>query len=41
MKIMDPGAQPAKRVSWSRQLSDEEVKKYTIKNVLGNWDPKK
>ena len=32
-----PGAQPAKRVNWSRQLSDEEVKQYTLKNVLGEW----
>ena len=26
-----------KRVSWSKQLSDEEVKKYTLRNVLGDW----
>jgi pectinesterase len=34
-------ADPAKRVSWSRQLSDEEVKSYTLKNVFGNWNPGK
>jgi pectinesterase len=32
-------ADPSKRISWSKQLTDEEVKKYTIKNVLGNWNP--
>lgn len=32
-----PGADKTKRVSWSRQLSDDEIKKYTLKNVLGNW----
>lgn len=32
-----PGSSSAKRVSWSGQLSDEEVKKYTLMNVLGNW----
>lgn len=34
-----PGADKTKRVSWSHQLSDEEAKKYSIKNVLGGWDP--
>jgi pectinesterase len=32
-------ADPAKRVSWSRQLAEEEMKTYTIKNIFGNWDP--
>ena len=36
-----PGAQPAQRVSWSRQLSADEVKRYTFKNIFGNWDPHK
>ena len=36
-----PGANPDARVKWSRQLTDEEVKKYTMKNILGNWDPEK
>ncbi|HUS03390.1 MAG TPA: pectinesterase family protein [Chitinophagaceae bacterium] len=36
-----PGAETVKRLSWTRQLSDEEVKKYTIKNVLRGWDPGK
>jgi pectinesterase len=34
-----PSADPSKRISWARQLSDEEVKKYTLLNVLGGWNP--
>jgi pectinesterase len=34
-----PGAQPTSRVSWSHQLSDEEVKKFNLKNVLKGWNP--
>lgn len=34
-----PGASPATRVPWSKQLSDEEVKQYTLKNIFGDWDP--
>jgi len=36
-----PGADPATRIAWSRQLTAEEVKKYALKNVFGNWDPEK
>lgn len=25
------------RVNWAHQLSDEQVKKYTVKNILGEW----
>jgi pectinesterase len=32
---------PAKRVDWSTQLTDEQVKRYTLTNVFGNWDPLK
>ena len=32
-----PGAQPGSRVNWSRQLTDEEAKKYVVNNVLGDW----
>ena len=32
-----PGSSISKRVTWSKQLSSDEAKKYTIKNVLGNW----
>lgn len=34
-----PGANPAARVKWARQLTDEEVKKYSLKNILGEWKP--
>lgn len=34
-----PGANPAARVKWARQLTDEEVKRFTIKNILGEWNP--
>jgi pectinesterase len=36
------GANPSKRVAWSKQLTAAEAKLYTIKNILGgkdNWDP--
>lgn len=38
-KSTGPGANPEKRVKWSKQITDDEVKKYTLKNILGNWDP--
>jgi pectinesterase len=34
-----PGANPEARVKWAKQLTDEEVKRYTIKNILGDWNP--
>lgn len=34
-----PGANKSARVTWAKQLSDETVKKFTIKNILGEWDP--
>ena len=40
-KNYGPGANISSRVSWSHQLTDEEVKKYTLKNVFGDWDPNK
>lgn len=36
-----PGARPSDRVTWSRQLTEEELKKYTIPRILGEWDPEK
>lgn len=39
-KSTGPGAAPDKRVSWSRQLRDDELKPYTIENILkgsDNW----
>lgn len=38
---MGPGANAKARVPWSKQLSEEEVKKYTIKNIFGEWNPYK
>ncbi len=37
-KNYNPGAAPAKRVSWVKQLTDEEAKQYTLKNILGDWE---
>ncbi|HET6724177.1 MAG TPA: pectinesterase family protein, partial [Chitinophagaceae bacterium] len=34
-----PSSDPAKRIEWARQLTDEEVRKYTILNVLSGWNP--
>ena len=37
-----PGANTKSRVAWAHQLTDAEVKQYTIKNILGgadDWDP--
>ena len=31
------GARTGKRVSWSHQLTDMEVRKYTPENILGEW----
>lgn len=33
------GFTPNKRVNWTHQLTDEEVKNYTINNVLKDWYP--
>lgn len=38
-KNYGPSSNIATRVSWSKQLTDEEAKDYNIKNVLQNWDP--
>ncbi|MEI9806845.1 MAG: pectinesterase family protein [Bacteroidota bacterium] len=38
-KNYGPSADPVKRVAWSKQLTEEEVKRYTLKNVFGNWNP--
>lgn len=37
-----PGADRAKRVAWSKELTDDEAAKYTIANILGGkdgWNP--
>ena len=33
-------ADPSKRINWSKQLTDEEVKKFTAKNVFKDWQPR-
>jgi pectinesterase len=38
-KNSGPGAQVHSRVSWSRQLSGEELKKFTIQNIFNGWVP--
>lgn len=37
-KNYGPAADPAKRIYWSRPLTDDEAKNYTLKNVFGDWD---
>ncbi|WP_251047179.1 pectinesterase family protein [Hymenobacter sp. ISL-91] len=37
-----PGAQPARRVAWSRQLSHKEATRYTLRRIFGGpqpWQP--
>lgn len=36
-----PGANPAGRVSWARQLSGPEAAEVTVENVLSGWNPVK
>ncbi len=38
-KSTGPGAKTNERVSWSRQLTEEEVKTFTIKNIFKDWKP--
>lgn len=33
------GAAIDSRVKWSRQLADEEMKKFSLENILGKWKP--
>ncbi|THU34132.1 pectin esterase [Niastella caeni] len=34
-----PGANPTGRVGWSHQLTKKEANKYTLKNILADWEP--
>lgn len=36
-KCFGAGADSGQRVSWSRQLSEDEAKQYTPENILGSW----
>lgn len=38
-KSTGKGANPEKRVTWSRQLTDTERKEYTLEKIFGNWKP--
>ena len=38
-KNVGPGSDVSKRVAWSKQLTKKEAKQYTIKNILGDWNP--
>ncbi|WP_295768252.1 pectinesterase family protein [uncultured Mucilaginibacter sp.] len=41
-KCYGAGAKTTERVTWSKQLTDKEAKKYTLQNILGgkdNWNP--
>jgi len=38
-KSTGKGANPAKRVSWSHQLTENEYKSYTLENVFRGWNP--
>lgn len=40
-KNYGPGAAINQRANWSKQLSDEEARQYTLKNVFGSWNPEK
>lgn len=34
-----PGADTTSRVSWSHQLTKQEVQQMTLKNIFGDWNP--
>jgi pectinesterase len=38
-KNSGPGAMMDKRVKWAKQLTDEEAATFTLKNILGDWNP--
>jgi len=40
-KSTGPGANVESRVKWAKQLTDEEAARFTLKNILGEWDPEK
>jgi pectinesterase len=40
-KNYGPGAAIEQRVQWSKQLTNEQVKQYTLKNIFGNWNLEK
>jgi pectinesterase len=38
-KSYGPGGDSAHRLSWTRQLTDDEAKNLTVEKVLANWKP--
>ncbi|HSC54047.1 MAG TPA: pectinesterase family protein [Phnomibacter sp.] len=40
-KCTGKGYAPAQRVKWSKQLTAEEAAGYTLKNIFGDWNPKR
>jgi len=34
-----PSGSPSARVQWAKQLTEEEARKYSLKNVFGDWQP--
>ncbi len=40
-KSSGPGATAENRVKWAKLLTDEEAAQYSLKNILGDWDPEK
>ena len=34
-----PGAQPSKRVSWSKQISEDQISNFSNSKILGVWQP--
>ena len=40
-KSYGKGANSAARIKWTKQLTDNEAKQYTIKQIFGDWEPLK
>jgi pectinesterase len=38
-KSYGAGAKPNERVKWIKQLTDEEMKKFTVATIFNNWNP--
>lgn len=34
-----PGSKPESRVKWAKQLTEDDLKLYTLKNIFGDWMP--
>lgn len=38
-KSTGPGANPTARVTWAKQLTDDEARQYTMQNIFDGWQP--